>query len=145
MALELSTGIKSGLRTEGFSELSDYVSYVSNRVLSDSKPVTGRLALSHESGIHTRCLIKDRNTYQLISAESIGRKEEKFLIGKHSGKSTILHYLTEANLPISDEACILLLNKVKECAEALKRAITKEELLDLYTALCLGKNQFQFI
>ena len=27
----------------------------------------------------------------------------------------------------------------------IETAITKEELLDLYTALCLGKNQFQFI
>ena len=139
MALEMSAGIKSTLYTEVFSELSDYVSVVSNRPLSGSKPITGSMALSHESGIHTRCLLKDRSTYQLISAEQIGRKEEKFLIGKHSGKSTILYYLTEANLPISDEDCILLLDKVKECAEALKRAISKDELLDLYTDICIQK------
>lgn len=139
MALEMSAGIKSTLYTEVFSELSDYVSVVSNRPLSGSKPITGNMALSHESGIHTRCLLKDRSTYQLISAEKIGRKEEKFLIGKHSGKSTILYYLTEANLPISDEDCILLLDKVKECAEALKRAISKDELLDLYTDICIQK------
>lgn len=144
MALELSSGISSTLRTESFSELSDYVAKVAKRPLSESKPVTGSLVLTHESGIHTRCLLKDRSTYQLISAEKIGKEEQKFLIGKHSGKSTIMYYLSEANLPYTDEDCMLLLDKVKECADALKRAITKEELLDLYTAGFERKNQLEF-
>ncbi len=144
MALELSTGIKSTLRTESFSELSAYVAQVSNRTLGESKPITGSMVLTHESGIHTNLLIKNRNTYQLISAEKIGKTEQKFLIGKHSGKATIIYYLTEANLPFTDEGCTLLLQKVKECADALKRTITKDELLDLYAEVFIRKNQFQF-
>lgn len=141
MALELSAGISSTLRTESFAELSAFVALVSNRPICSAKPITGSLVLTHESGIHTRCLLKDRNTYQLIPAERVGRKEQKFLIGKHSGKATLMYYLSEANLPISDEYCTLLLLKVKECAEILKRAITKEELLDLYTDVYIHKNQ----
>jgi len=99
------------------------------------------MVLTHESGIHTNCLIKNRATYQLIPAEKIGKEEQKFLIGKHSGKSTIMYYLAEANLPFTDEDCLLLVEKVKECAEALKRAITKEELLDLYFEAGTTKNQ----
>jgi len=135
MALELSAGISSTLRTESFSELSTYVAKVSKRNLSESKPITGSMVLTHESGIHTNCLLKNRNTYQLISAEKIGKEEQKFLIGKHSGKSTISYYLAEANLPFTDEDSLLLVDKVKECAEALKRSITKEELLDIYFEL----------
>ena len=141
MALELSAGISRTLRTESFSELSAYVAKVSKRFLSDSKPITGSLVLIHESGIHTNCLLKDRSTYQLISAEKVGKEEQKFLIGKHSGKSTIIYYLTEANLPFTDEESLLLVEKVKECAEALKRSITKEELLDLYFEMSSYKNQ----
>jgi homocitrate synthase NifV len=141
MALELSAGISSTLRTESFSELSTYVAKVSKRNLSESKPITGSMVLTHESGIHTNCLLKNRNTYQLISAEKIGKEEQKFLIGKHSGKSTIIYYLTEANLPFTDEESLLLVEKVKECAEALKRSITKEELLDLYFEMSSYKNQ----
>ncbi|ADQ79580.1 pyruvate carboxyltransferase [Paludibacter propionicigenes WB4] len=135
LALELSAGISSTLRTESFSELSDFVAKVSNRPLNESKPVTGSLVLTHESGVHTNCLLKDRNTYQLIPAAKIGKQEQKFLIGKHSGKATIMHYLSEANLPYTDEDCLSLLERVKECADALKRAITKEELLDIYLEL----------
>ena len=141
MALELSAGIPSTLHTESFSELSAYVAKVSKRQLSESKPITGSMVLTHESGIHTNCLIKNRATYQLIPAEKIGKEEQKFLIGKHSGKSTIMYYLAEANLPFTDEDCLLLVEKVKECAEALKRAITKEELLDLYIEAGTTKKQ----
>jgi len=125
MALELSLSISSGLRTESFSELSKYVAEVSNRPLSVSKPVTGSMVLSHESGIHTRCLKKDRSTYQIIQAASIGLEEQDFIIGKHSGKSTILHFLEEAHLPITDDACSELLTNVKDTAEELKRTLSK--------------------
>ena len=144
MALELSSGISSTLHTEKLSELSEYVAKVSKRTLSESKPITGSMVLTHESGIHTNCLLRNRNSYQLISAERIGKTEPKFLIGKHSGKATIKFYLAEANLPYTDEDCVLLVEKVKECAEALKRAITKEELLDLYTAGLTQKRKLEF-
>lgn len=132
LALELSAGIKSTLRTENFSELCGYVAQASNRPIGTSKPITGSSVLSHESGIHTNCLLKDRNTYQLIPAARVGRKEEDFLIGKHSGKATLLHYLTEANLPIDDEVCTQLLLEIKAKAEILKRSLAKEELYALY-------------
>ena len=137
MALELSAGISSTLRTEMLAELCDLVTTISKKPVSDNKPITGNLVLTHESGIHTSCLMKNRNTYQLISAQKVGRNEEPFAIGKHSGKSTILHYLAEANLPADDEICSKLLDKVKERSEMLKRAITKNELLNLYTEICI--------
>ena len=135
MALELSAGVSSTLQTQSFAEMCAYVAGVSNRLISESKPITGSLVLSHESGIHTRCLAKNRNTYQLIQAASIGREEQEFVIGKHSGKSTILHFLEEAHLPVNDEACAELVVKVKETAEVLKRTLTKEELFSLYTTI----------
>ena len=142
MALELSAGIKSTLRTESFTELSVYVAQASKRVQSESKPIIGSSVLTHESGIHTNCLLKDRNTYQLISAASVGRKEDDFLIGKHSGKATLTHYLNEAHLPIDDNVCKQLLSDIKEKAEALKRSLTKDELFALYTEIYSRKKKY---
>ena len=141
MALELSAGINSTLRTESFAELSTYVAQASNRAQSVSKPITGSSVLTHESGIHTNCLLKDRNTYQLIKAERIGRKEEDFLIGKHSGKATIIHYLSQAHLPVDDNICKQLLADIKEKAETLKRSLSKEELFGLYTEIYSRKKK----
>jgi len=142
MALELSAGINSGLHTKSFTELSAYVAQASNRLQSVSKPITGSSVLTHESGIHTNCLLKDRNTYQLIPAERVGRKEDDFLIGKHSGKATLIHYLNEAHLPVDDNVCKQLLTDIKEKAEILKRSITKEELFGLYTEIYSRKKKF---
>ena len=145
LALELSANVDSTLNTKLFAELCEYVALVSNRPNSDSKPIIGAMALSHESGLHTNCLIKDRKTYQLLSAAKIGRKEQAFLIGKHSGKSTILHYINQAELPISDEIAALLTEKVKIYADGLKRAITKAELLNLYAEIYNPKSQLETI
>lgn len=141
MALELSAGKLCGLRTERFTVLSQFVAEVSNRPNGVSKPITGNMALSHESGIHTGCLLKDRSTYQLIDAGRIGREEQAFIIGKHSGKNTIRHFLAEANLPCNDEACESLLVLVKSESEKFKRSLHKEELYNLYTQMSLQKSK----
>lgn len=132
MALEISSGIKSELDLTVFQKISDYVSNVSKRILSDSKPITGKMVLCHESGIHVNSLMKDRETYQLFPAERIGKKEEDFLLGKHSGKSSIAYFLTEASLPFDDELCKILLSEIKYISETKKRAVTKCELLAMY-------------
>ncbi|MDD3322810.1 MAG: pyruvate carboxyltransferase [Paludibacter sp.] len=142
LALEMSTGVNTGLKTELFYDLCNYVSDISKQPISYNKPVTGKMVLSHESGIHTNCILKDRSSYQLISAAKIGRKEEDFVIGKHSGKATIIHYLKESNLLFDDDFCSQLLYNVKEKAEKLKRSITKEEFLELYTGIYTNTLQF---
>lgn len=139
MALEHSENIKTGLLIKSFSEISNYIAKVSKRPLSDSKPITGKLVLSHESGIHTNCLMKNKSTYQLISAEEIGSKEAEFLIGKHSGKATLEYFLTKENLAFNEFTSSLLLDKVKEKAENQKRVLTKDELLTIYTELFTNK------
>lgn len=141
MALEMSMRIETGLKTDLFNELCTYVSSVSKRPISESKPITGKLVISHESGIHTNLLLKDRSSYQLLSAAKIGRTEEDFVIGKHSGKATIMYYLKEANLLFDDDFCSQLLITVKEKAEKLKRAITKEEFFEMYTTIYTTKIQ----
>ncbi len=132
MALEMSEKISSGLNTICFSELSSYVSGISNRALPESKPITGSHALAHESGIHTQCLQKNRNTYQLFEASKIGKTEQDFIIGKHSGKSTIRYYLQKENLPIDETICDVLLLKIKEEATRKKECLSEKEFYHIY-------------
>lgn len=141
LALELSAGTSSGLKTERFNILSQFVAEVSNRPNNVSKPITGSMVLSHESGIHTGCLLKDRKSYQLIDAERVGREEQPFIMGKHSGKNTLMHILAEAHLPCSQDDGEKLLTMVKVYSEKVKRSLNKEELLNLYTEMSRQKNK----
>jgi len=140
MALELSAGIRQPLNTGYFSELSECVSKASGRRINESKPVTGSMVLTHESGIHTRCLLKDRNTYELFPAERVGKKTQSFLIGKHSGRSSLKDWLEKSHLSITNEMCSLLLAKVKALSEQKKSSLTDEELVTLYKEIHSIKN-----
>jgi homocitrate synthase NifV len=133
MALEMSLGLKSGLNLSYFQEISDVVSKASKRSVGDSKPITGKMIFSHESGIHTNSLMKNRQTYQLLEPTQIGRVEEDFLIGKHSGKATLEYFMREAGLFFDDEFCSRLLQLVKDTSQKVKRALSKSEFFDLYT------------
>lgn len=135
-ALEMSENIPTGIRSEYLGALSHFVATASGRHLSDSKPITGKMALSHESGIHTRSLLFNRKTYQIIDAEKIGLKENEFVFGKHSGKAAILDFFCKRNLTLNKEQSEFILSGVKHFANTYKRSLTESELLKIYnTAL----------
>jgi homocitrate synthase NifV len=111
-------------------ELSQYVEKISGRYVGLSKPISGDMAMSHESGVHTRCLVNNPLAYQPFDASDIG-KDTRFVIGKHSGTAGILHILTENQIPIDEEQCKGLLEVVKEASSARKGALTENELIGL--------------
>jgi homocitrate synthase NifV len=129
MALELSSKIQHGLRTNILGELSQLVSLASGFYIPDNKPVVGRKVLCHESGIHTNILLKNRETYQIIKASQIGRNEQDFVFGKHAGKAALLDFLKKKNILITADQCQPILNKVKEDANKAKRELYPQEIL----------------
>jgi len=135
MALELSGKISTGLKTENFTELSCFVEKSSGRSLSWSKPVTGRSVLMHESGIHVQALIKDRNTYQIISPESIGTYEQNYVIGKHSGRAAVDAFFAKMGIFLTPAESNIIVKCVKEKAVKLKRALSGEEIINYYRNL----------
>ena len=132
MALALSSELETNIHTEYLSELSTLVEKASGRILSGMKPITGKFSISHESGIHTQCMLNDRSTYQIIEAKSIGRKEESFVFGKHSGRSAICNFFSAQGYELTDKESLEILSEVKLKSNLLKRALSESELLSLY-------------
>jgi homocitrate synthase NifV len=132
LALEFSANTPSGLNKTVLNRLSSLVESASGRFNSLSKPVTGALVLSHESGIHAHCMLKDRSTYQLIPAACLGQNEKDFLIGKHSGRAIIRRCLESEGIACSDAQCSYLLQLVREICDFEKRLLRPEELIKLY-------------
>ena len=131
MALELSFGCKHGYTTTSIGSLSTMVSKASKRPLPISKPVTGGKALCHESGIHTRFLLSDRKTYQLIEADKIGFEETEFVYGKHSGHYALRILLEQKNIYVSEVSISALLEKVKQIASVKKQGLSEMEVINL--------------
>jgi homocitrate synthase NifV len=93
------------------------------------------MALSHESGIHTRSLLFSRKTYQIIDAAKLGLQENEFVFGKHSGKAAILDFFCRRNLAINQEQSEWVLASVKHFANTFKRSLSEAELLHIYNVL----------
>ena len=89
MALKMSMGYDTGLKTEYFSTLCAFVEKASGRVNSVSKPITGNMVMCHETGIHTNLILKDISSYQILKPETIGREQPALIFGKHSGSNAI--------------------------------------------------------
>ncbi len=135
MALKISEKAELNIQTQYLSQLSQLVSRASGKPINDFKPVTGDMVLKHESGIHTKSMLKNRETYQIINASDIGREEHEFVFGKHSGKASVKAFFLKNKIVISDQQCQLILNIIKERSHILKRSISIGEILIIHDEL----------
>lgn len=129
-ALKYSCGIDLNYDGRLLTELSFYVEKISGRKLPVSKPVTGKMAFSHESGIHCRSLKENPLTYQPFNPEEIG-KETVFVIGKHSGSAALTNILTKQNIFLTHTETKDLITKIKFLSAQLKRNLYLNEICNL--------------
>ncbi len=134
LAFEKSVGVECRLNKKVFPPICSYVEHISQRKNSPSKPIVGEVVLTHESDIHTKCMIKDRSSYQLISAADLGLEESGFRIGKHTGVSTMSHILQ--GMGCKSDMVILrhLIDQVREICTQQKRDLQPIELMRLYNS-----------
>jgi len=60
-----------------------------------NKAIVGRNAFAHESGIHQDGMLKNSQTYEIMTPESVGVKQTSLVMGKHSGRHAFIHKLEE--------------------------------------------------
>ncbi len=132
LALEKSAGVECNLNKKIFPPICSYVERISQRKNSLSKPVVGEVVLTHESDIHTKCLIKDRSSYQLITAADLGLQESEFRIGKHTGASTMSYILQGMGCKCDIAVIRSLTDTVREICTEQKRDLQPMELMSLY-------------
>lgn len=129
-ALKYSYGINLDFDGKLLTELSSYVERISGRTLPVSKPVTGEMAFSHESGIHCRSLKENPLTYQPFNPNEIG-KETVFVIGKHSGSGALGDFLERRNIFLTKKELSDLILKIKSTSTQLKRNLFLNEISNL--------------
>jgi len=129
-ALKYSYGINLGLYGKLLNKLSSYVEKVSGRKQCISKPITGKMTFSHESGIHCRSLKENVLSYQPFNPGEIG-KETVFIIGKHSGFGGISAFLEKRNIFLTKSETTDLIAKIKSLSTQLKRNLYSNEIYSL--------------
>ena len=51
-----------------------------------NKAIVGQNAFAHESGIHQDSMLKNNQTYEIMTPESVGIPKTSLVMGKHSGR-----------------------------------------------------------
>ncbi|MBA7648952.1 2-isopropylmalate synthase [subsurface metagenome] len=97
--LPFSTGIDSRQIYNSSRLLSNIIGFPIPR----NKPVVGENAFAHESGIHQDGVLKNRETYEIMTPESVGRDASTLVLGRHSGLHGFKKRLNELGLVLADE------------------------------------------
>ena len=100
-----------------------------------NKAIVGKNAFAHESGIHQDGVLKHKETYEIISAESIGLDKNSLVLGKHSGRHAFKDKLISLGFELEDSAINEAFEKFKALADKKKeifdddiRALVAEEI-----------------
>ena len=125
---------ETGINTRELYRSSRLVSSLTGMVVPPNKAVVGDNAFAHESGIHQDGVIKALETYEIMSAELVGRKAGELVMGKHSGRNAFRQRLKELGYDgLSDEQVNALFKQFKDLAD-LKQTVTNDDIQALVDA-----------
>jgi 2-isopropylmalate synthase len=94
---------------------SKLVSRITGYPIAYNKPIVGRNAFAHESGIHVHGILNNAATYEAFKPELVG-VDRHIVIGKHSGAHSVKDRLDALKVKFPDEKIPELLAKIKELA-----------------------------
>jgi homocitrate synthase NifV len=130
MALKQIYGLKIGIQTQHFLELSRFVAKTVNCAVPPWKAIVGENTFAHESGIHAHGVIQNPSTYEPFNPKEVGW-ERRLVVGKHSGRHLINNVLHDHGVHLDARHSQSVLNAVRDRATQLKRSLTVDELLSL--------------
>ena len=112
---------------------SKLVSGITGYPVQPNKAIVGANAFAHESGIHQDGVLKHRETYEIMSAESVGWTNNRLTLGKLSGRNAFKTRLQELGIELpSEEKLNEAFKRFKDLADK-KREIFDEDLQALIT------------
>jgi homocitrate synthase NifV len=113
MALQKCLHHPPGMDTRSLVRLSRLVAQAAGRPVPPAKPVVGTAVFRHESGIHVRSILEDRETYEPFPAHEVGALSSAIVLGKHSGTTAVRHVLASRGISVTADEAVELLAAVR--------------------------------
>jgi 2-isopropylmalate synthase len=96
-------------------------------LVQPNKAIVGANAFAHESGIHQDGVLKNKLTYEIMDAQSIGLTDNQIVLGKLSGRNAFRTRLKELGFDLTDQDLNKAFVRFKELADK-KKEITDWDL-----------------
>ena len=117
----------NSIETTMLTRASKLVSAVTSFPVQYNKAIVGRNAFAHESGIHQDGMLKNAQTYEIMTPESVGVSKTSLVMGKHSGRNAFRSKLKEMGYELGDNALQDAFNRFKDLADR-KKLIYDEDI-----------------
>src|SRR3954467_3178883 len=141
---ESAHGLWTGVETTEIARTSRMVMRITGYQVQPNKAIVGRNAFAHESGIHQDGVLKERTTYEIMDATTIGLETNAIVLGKHSGRHALRKALEELGFEVQGAALNTAFKRFKELADKKKKvtaldleAIVSDEMRETPTAFQL--------
>jgi 2-isopropylmalate synthase len=125
-------GLHTGANTRELARSSRLVSRLTGYAVQPNKAIVGRNAFAHESGIHQDGVLKERTTYEIMDATTVGLETNSIVLGKHSGRHALQQALAELGFEASGQTLNTAFKRFKEIADK-KKQVTAMDLEALLT------------
>jgi 2-isopropylmalate synthase len=125
-------GVETAINTREIARTSRMVSRLTGYVIQPNKAVVGRNAFAHESGIHQDGVLKERTTFEIMDATTVGLAGNDIVLGKHSGRHALRQALEDLGFKVDGAALNTAFKRFKEIADK-KKQVTAMDLEALVT------------
>ena len=129
---EPALGLWTGIDTTEIARTSRLVSRLTGYPVQPNKAIVGRNAFAHEAGIHQDGVLKERATYEIMDATTVGLQSNAIVLGKHSGRHALSKALEEMGFKVDGQALNTAFKRFKEIADR-KKQVTAMDLEALVT------------
>lgn len=120
-------GYYTNIKTEQLNPISRAVSETMRMPVQPNKAIVGSNAFSHSSGIHQDGFLKDSQTYEIITPESVGADGSKIVLTARSGRSALAHRLQKLGYQFTRNDIDILYKKFLEVADS-KKEVMEDDL-----------------
>ena len=121
---------ETGIETTQIMRTSRLVSAITGFSVQPNKAIVGANAFAHESGIHQDGVLKNAQTYEIMTPESVGLTRSNLVMGKHSGRHAFKAKLADLGFELSDNEFQDAFTRFKELADH-KKDVYDEDIMAL--------------
>lgn len=119
-------GLTTSVNTRQIYRTSKLIATIMGTSIPANKPIVGRNAFAHESGIHQHGVLKNPLTYEIITPSSVGATDSSLVLGKHSGRHAFDERVTELGYTLSVEASERAFKRFLDLADRKKNVTNKD-------------------
>lgn len=112
--------ISMNIDTAGIYRASKTVYNIIGQNAPLNKPIVGKNAFAHESGIHQHGVLANKKTYEILTPEAVGITANNIVLGKHSGKHAFQAHIAEMGYTLSEDELLRCFDEFKALCDKKK-------------------------